>query len=67
LNVLCLIDKITKDALPLNKIEPILSLDKDSIDKALKDILYKYKKELSQDYINKNKSLQDIMNILKDL
>jgi hypothetical protein len=62
-----LIDKITKDALPLDKIEPILSLDKDSIDKALKDILYKYKKELSQDYINKNKSLQDIISILKDL
>jgi len=64
-NPLVLIDRISVDALPIEKYEEILSLDADSAKKRVTQILSDYQADLATRYTKGNISLDELITILK--
>lgn len=65
-NPLVLIEKITVDALPMDRYEPTLELTEDEAKVKLKTILIEYKQELANKLISKEMSIPQLLELLKN-
>jgi hypothetical protein len=66
-NPLVLIEKITVDALPMEKYEPTLQMDEEEAKIKLKEILVNYKQELANKLVNKELTIPQLLDLLKNL
>jgi len=64
-NPLVLIEKITVDALPMDRYESTLSMEEDKAKDSLKVILKEYKQDLASKVINKEMTISELLTVLK--
>jgi hypothetical protein len=65
-NLLVLINKISVDALPLDLIEPTLSMGDDQAKEQLEVILSKYKKQIARKFLDGEYTKEEVIQLLKD-